>query len=167
MGEAPTYALTDNAKTVSIDHVAGVAVRHPEIRPGRSSPRNPGPHLRPFAPETKGGTESTVRLSKADVVPTESDLQSAYGSFAELEAACEEFCAKVNGRVHRESARIPTEALLDERARLQVLPAAPHTLALGQTRTVITDQTVPYGSVRHSTPLGLVGVAIWALTPTG
>jgi transposase len=27
----PTYALTDNEKTVSTEHVAGIAVRHPEI----------------------------------------------------------------------------------------------------------------------------------------
>lgn len=27
----PTYALTDNEKTVSIERVAGIAVRHPEI----------------------------------------------------------------------------------------------------------------------------------------
>ena len=30
-GGAPTYWLTDNERTVTIDHVAGVAVRHPEI----------------------------------------------------------------------------------------------------------------------------------------
>lgn len=160
IGGVPTYVLTDNAKTVSIDRVAGVAVRHPEIV---QAARHYGTRVHtfvPFDPESKGGTESTVRLAKADVVPTESSLQSAYGSFAELEGACEKFCAKVNGRVHRESARIPAAALLDERARLHVLPAAPHTLALGQTRTVNTDQTVRYGSVRHSTPPGLVGAEI-------
>lgn len=31
IGGVPTYVLTDNPKTVSIDHVAGVAVRHPQI----------------------------------------------------------------------------------------------------------------------------------------
>src|SRR5579875_760868 len=31
VGGAPTYVLTDNAKTVTVEHVAGVAVRHPEI----------------------------------------------------------------------------------------------------------------------------------------
>ena len=30
-GGAPTYWLTDNERTVTIDHVAGIAVRHPEI----------------------------------------------------------------------------------------------------------------------------------------
>ena len=30
-GGAPTYLLTDNAKTVTVDHVAGIPVRHPEM----------------------------------------------------------------------------------------------------------------------------------------
>ena len=30
-GGAPTYWLTDNERTVTIDHVAGVPVRHPEM----------------------------------------------------------------------------------------------------------------------------------------
>lgn len=161
IGGVPTYVLTDNARTVSIDHVAGVAVRHPQIV---AAGRHYGTQVHtcvPFDPESKGGTESTVRLAKADVVPTEANLRPEYGSFAELEAACEEFCAKVNGRVHRESARIPAEALLEERRRLHVLPAAPHTLALGETRTVNTDQTVRYGSVLYSTPPGLVGAEVW------
>ncbi len=37
----------------------------------------------------------------------------------------------------------------------------PHTLALGTTRTVNTDQTVSFGSVRYSTPPGLVGTEVW------
>jgi transposase len=31
IGGAPTYVLTDNPKTVTIDRVAGVPVRHPDI----------------------------------------------------------------------------------------------------------------------------------------
>jgi hypothetical protein len=31
LGVVPTYASTDNEHTVSVDHVAGIAVRHPEI----------------------------------------------------------------------------------------------------------------------------------------
>src|SRR3954468_19065113 len=30
-GGAPTYWLTDNERTVTMDHVAGIAVRHPEM----------------------------------------------------------------------------------------------------------------------------------------
>jgi hypothetical protein len=48
-----------------------------------------------------------------------------------------------------------------ERARLHVLPSAPYAAALGQTRLVNTDQTVRFGSVRYSTPPGLVGAEVW------
>lgn len=68
-------------------------------------------------------------------------------------------------RKHRESARIPAEALVDERGRLHVLPTAPHTMALGQTRSVNTDQTVRFGSVRYSTPPGLVWVRVAGTEP--
>jgi hypothetical protein len=30
-GGAPTYALTDNERRVSVDHVCGIAVRNPQI----------------------------------------------------------------------------------------------------------------------------------------
>jgi hypothetical protein len=30
-GGAPTYLLTDNPRTVTVDHVAGIPVRHPEM----------------------------------------------------------------------------------------------------------------------------------------
>ncbi|MFZ2528497.1 MAG: hypothetical protein WAX14_12710 [Rhodococcus sp. (in: high G+C Gram-positive bacteria)] len=115
----------------------------------------------PFDPESKGGSEATVKIAKADLVPTDANLLPDYVSFAELEAACERFCATVNARRHRESARIPDEALAEERARLHTLPSAPHTLALGTTRSVGTDQTIRFGSVRYSTPPGLVGAEVW------
>ncbi|VXB38819.1 hypothetical protein CITRIK5_30413 [Citricoccus sp. K5] len=44
---------------------------------------------------------------------------------------------------------------------MHVLPAAPHTMALGTTRIVNTDQTIRFGSVRYSTPPGLVGSEVW------
>jgi hypothetical protein len=74
---------------------------------------------------------------------------------------CAGFCDHVNGRVHRATGRVPAEMLVADRARLHVLPAAPHTLALGTPRTVNTDQTVRVGSVRYSTPPGLVGAQVW------
>jgi len=30
-GGAPTYLLTDNARTVTTDHIAGIPVRHPQM----------------------------------------------------------------------------------------------------------------------------------------
>jgi transposase len=161
IGGAPVYALTDNEKTVTVDHVAGVPIRHPEIV---AVGRHYGMTVHtcvPYDPESKGGSEATVRIAKADLVPTEANLREDYGSFAELAAACEQFCAAVNARVHRESARVPAEALLVERTRLHRLVEVPHTTALGETRTVNTDQTVRVGNVRYSTPPGLVGAEVW------
>jgi hypothetical protein len=60
----------------------------------------------PYDPESKGGSEATVRISKADLVPTDANLLPDYGSFADLAAACEEFMEEVNNRVHRETMRI-------------------------------------------------------------
>jgi hypothetical protein len=94
-------------------------------------------------------------------VPTKANLLSGYNCFAELAEACEVFCEKVNGRVHRETARVPVEALVVERTRLHPLPVTPFTAALGETRTVNTDQTIRFGSVRYSTPPGLVGDEVW------
>lgn len=115
----------------------------------------------PYDPGSKGGTEETVKIATADLVPTEANLRPQYACFAELEATCEALTVKVNARKHRESARVPDEALTAERVRLHVLPAAPHTAALGMTRIVNTDQTIRFGSVRYSTPPGLVGSEVW------
>jgi hypothetical protein len=161
LGGAPTYALTDNEKTVTVEHVAGIPVRHPAIV---ATGRHYGMTVCtcvPFDPESKGGAESTVRIAKADLVPTEANLLAGYRVFGQLSEACAGFCDHVNGRVHRETGRVPAEMLVAERARLHVLPVAPHTLALGTTRTVNTDQTVRVGSVRYSTPPGLVGAQVW------
>ena len=115
----------------------------------------------PYDPESKGGSESTVKIAKADVVPTEANLREAYRSFAELAAACCQFGEVVNGRVHRETCAVPAQRLEIERTRLHRLPDAPHTAALGETRIVNTDQTVRFGSVRYSTPPGLIGAEVW------
>ena len=47
-----------------------------------------------------------------------------------------------------------------------MLPSAPYTAALGQTRLVNTAQTVRFGSGRYSTPPGLVGAEVWVRAAT-
>ena len=74
---------------MSVDHVCGIAVRNPQIV---AVARHYGLTIAtcvPADPQSKGGIEATVRVAKADLVPTDHNLRPAYASFGELEAACE------------------------------------------------------------------------------
>jgi len=118
---------------VAVDHVAGVPVRHPEIV---AVGRHYGMTVHtcvPYDPESKGGSESTVKVAKADLVPAEANLLEGYRSFAEFDAACRQFCEAVNGGCTGRRARSHAQRLIIERGRLQRLPDAPHTAALGTT----------------------------------
>lgn len=162
LGGVPTYALTDNEKTVTVDHVARVAVRNPEIV---AVGRHYGMTIRtciPADPQSKGGSEATVRIAKADLVPTEANLLDEYHTFGQLERACRQFCDQVNERVHRETRRRPVEALAEERARLHPLPERPFTAAFGTTRRVCWDATISVEGVRYSVPHELVDSRVWA-----
>jgi Mu transposase-like protein len=161
-GGAPTYALTDNERTVSIDHVCGIAVRNPQIV---SVGRHYGLSVAtcvPADPQSKGGSEATVRIAKADLVPTDHNLRPAYEDFGELETACEAFCERVNAREHRITRRPPAAMLAEERERLHGLPQVPHTVCLGQTRKVSWQSTISVGGAIYSVPSGLVDERVWA-----
>jgi transposase len=130
LGGAPTYLLTDNEKTVTERHVARVAVRNPKIV---SAAVFYGVSVRtcvPFDPESKGGSESTVRLAKADVVPTDANLLAAYDTFAQLEAACAAATDRLNARMHTVTRRVPAEMLETERPHLHPVPDEPYTARL-------------------------------------
>lgn len=166
-GGAPTYALTDNEKTVTVDHVCGIAVRNPQIV---AASRHYGLTVAscvPADPQSKGGSEATVRVAKADLVPTDHNLRSGYASFAELEGACEAFCEQVNGREHRVTGQVPAEMVVCERERLHPLPASPHTICFGETRKVSRESTVSVGRAIYSVPHELVGERVWARAHDG
>jgi hypothetical protein len=161
-GGAPTYALTDNERTVSVDHVCGVAVRNPRIV---SVGRHYGLTIAtcvPADPESKGGSEATVRIARADLVPTEHNLRDEYESFGEFEAACVKLGERVNTREHRVTRRAPVVMLAEERARLHPLPQVPHTVCFGQTRKVSWQSTVSVGGALYSVPSTLVDERVWA-----
>src|SRR4051794_18275367 len=163
-GGAPTYALTDNEKTVSTDHVAGIAVRNPQIV---AVARYYGLSIEtcvPADPQSKGGSEATVRVAKADLVPTEHNLRPSYASFVELEQACVEFCDRVNTREHRITRRAPAVMLAEERARLHPLPAVAHTVCFGQTRRVSWQSTISVGGAVYSVPSEVRGRRVWGRT---
>ena len=160
-GGVPTYGLTDNEKTVTSDHVAGIAVRNPQLV---AAARHYGLTVAtcvPADPETKGGSEATVRIAKADLVPTDANLRDEYGCFGELAAACAEFMEEVNNRPHRVTNRPPCEMLADERRHLHPVPQEPYTIAFGQTRSVSWSSTISYGGVRYSVPWRLAGETVW------
>ena len=124
-GGVPTYALTDNEKTVTTDIVARIPVRHSElVKMGRHYGLSIATCV-VADPESKGGSEATVRIAEADLVPTEANLLPAYKSFGQLAAACEAFCDQVNSRAHRATRRAPAEMLAKERLRLHPLPEHP------------------------------------------
>jgi len=114
IGGAPTYLLTDNEKTVTTEHVAGIAVRNPSIV---AFSRFYGVTIHtcvPADPVSKGGSESSVKIAKADLVPKDTNLLQEYRSFADLEAACEAFCAAkwTARRTHSSSPVVGTGCLI-------------------------------------------------------
>ncbi|WP_342456987.1 Mu transposase domain-containing protein [Streptomyces sp. WZ-12] len=161
IGGAPTYVLTDNAKTVTVEHIAGIPVRHPQMV---AAGRHYGCQVVscvPYDPESKGGAEATVRIAKADLVPTSANLLAAYDTFAELADACLTWCDAVNSRRHRATGQIPADRLDIERTTLHILPIEPLALALGEERLVGSDRTISFNSVRYSTPPGYTGARVW------
>ena len=161
IGGAPTYALTDNEKTVTVEHIARVPIRHPDVV---AAGRYYGMTIRtcvPADPQSKGGAEATVRIAKADLVPTDANLLEQYATFGALEAGCAAFCAEVNARPHRATGRAPVEVLAEERSRLHVLPEHPVTVAFGQTRRVGWDATISVDGVRYSVPHQHVDERVW------
>jgi hypothetical protein len=133
-----------------------VPVRHPGLVAGRHYGLKVETCV-PCDPETKGGSEATVRLARADLVPTEANLLTAYATFREAVVACEELMATLNERPHRATRRPPAEMLAEDRQHLHTLPAEPYAAALGETRTVREDQTISLRDVPYSTPPGHIG----------
>ena len=158
----PTYVLTDNEKTVIVEHIAGIPVRNRQLVAFAQHYSVSVHTCVPADPASKDGTESSVKISEADLVPKEANLLAEYGSFAELEAACEVFCEKVNTREHRATRRAPVEMLAKERARLHPVTASPHTVAFGVTRQVpVNTPMVTFESGQYSVPRQLLGARVW------
>jgi transposase len=161
IGSVPTYALTDNEKTVTVEHVAGIAVRNPTIV---EVSRHYGLTIatcEPADPQSKGGSESTVKIAKADLVPTDHNLRDEYQDWQSLEAACAQFMADVNTRPHRATRQPPVDLLAQEHEHMHRLPRLPHTLCFGQTRKVDRQSTVSIGDAIYSVPHELIGERVW------
>jgi hypothetical protein len=159
-GGVPTYLLTDNERTVTIEHVAGIPVRNPAaVEFGRHYGLTVATCV-PYDPASKGGSESTVKIAKAGLVPTDANLLPDYASFAGLQTACSSLCELVNARPHRITRRAPAEMLAEEQARLHPGPEAPFTTALGVTRTVDGMSLVTFEGGQYSVPHQLAGQVV-------
>ncbi|MCI0144127.1 IS21 family transposase, partial [Arthrobacter bambusae] len=162
LGGAPTYVLTDNEKTVTTAHVAGVPVRNQQTL---GFARHYGVTVltcQPADPATKGGVEASVKLAKADLVPKDTNLRADYTSFAELEAACEVFMDEVNNREHRVTRRKPCAVLAEEAPRLHRIPQTAHTVAFGLSRTVAENTPmVTFENAQYSVPSHLLGARVF------
>lgn len=166
-GCAPTYVLTDNERTVTDRHIAGIAVRN---QAAVDVSRYYGVTIAtcvPFDPESKGGSESSVKIAKADLVPTDYNLRDGYGCLAELEAACAEVAAGFNARVHSVTKKAPDELLAVERDSLHRIPDAAYTAAFGESRSVTWSATVSYRGARYSVPDRLAGGRVWVRAAAG
>ncbi len=161
LGGVPTYALTDNEKTVTVEHVCGIAVRNATIV---EVSRYYGVSIQtcePADPQSKGGSEATVKIAKADLVPTDHNLREQYSDWQALEVACQSFMADVNTRQHRATRQPPLTLLAQEHEHLHRLPRLPHTLCFGQTRKVDRQATVSVGDAIYSVPHALIGERVW------
>jgi transposase len=161
VGAVPTYALTDNEKTVTVEHVCGIAVRNATIV---EVSRHYGLTIQtcePADPQSKGGSEATVKIAKADLVPTDHNLREKYPDWRALEQACEQFMADVNTRAHRATREAPVFLLEQEHEHMHRLPRLGHTLCFGQTRKVDRQATVSVGEAIYSVPHQLIGERVW------
>ena len=117
----------------------------------------------PADPQSKGGSEATVRIAKADLVPTDHNLRA---QLRELRGA--------RGRLPRvlrarQRARAPGHAAAaggDARARsargCTRCRRCAHTVCFGETRKVSWQSTISVGGALYSVPCALVDERVWA-----
>lgn len=162
IGGAPTYVLTDNEKTVTAMHIAGIPVRNKQAVTFAKYYSVSLLTCEPADPASKGRVENAVKVAKADLVPKDTNLREEYESFAQLVQACDEFMTMVNDRVHRTTRRQPSVMLAEERTALHALPAEPFTIAFGLSRTVpLKTPMVSFENAQYSVPCQLLGQQVW------
>jgi transposase len=107
-------------------------------------------------PESKGVVEALCRYAQEDlIVPA-----GHWSNKDEANAACEAWCAEVNGRVHSTTAAVPEQRLAEERKVLRALPSLRPPLRRGEVRKVDKLSTVRIGSARYSVPRELIGKSV-------
>lgn len=157
LGGVPAHVMFDNAKTVTIDFVAGASVLNAELV--RLATHY---HFTPVTaaasdPESKGKVEALVRYVKSRLVPEE-----GFSSLDEAGREAEKWCQEVNWEVHEETRAVPAARLEEERPLLRRLVERPP-VATGENRKVDQLSTVRLGSARYSVPSRLRGEVVQVL----
>lgn len=162
VGGVPTYVLTDNERTVTIDQVCNLPVRNGQIV---SFARWYGTTIHtcvPYDPASKGGVENAVKIAKADLVPRATNLRPAYESFAEFAQACRDFTETVNQKPNTRG-KIPAVELDRERQAFHPIPEKAYEIALGAVRTVgRKTPMIQVDNVQYSVPWTYMGQKVFA-----
>lgn len=161
IGGVPTYVLSDNEKTLTVSHVAGLAVRNRQIVDFGYYYGTVFHSCVPYDPASKGGVERSVALAKDDLVPTSTNLRAEFQSFEQLETACLEFMETVNTRDHQVTKQAPINMLASEVKRLHKVPDTPFSVVSGLMRKVpVNTPMVSFENGQYSVPYEYMGSAV-------
>jgi transposase len=165
LGGVPTYVLSDNEKTLTTEHIAGLPVRNSQMVDFAKHYFVTMHSCVPYDPATKGGVERSVGLAKADIVPTSANLLEEYVCFADLEDECSRFMVETNTREHSVTRRTPQEMLAEEVGRLHPVPEHPFRRVFGVQRVVPSNTPmITFERCQYSVPYQLMGETLWVRT---
>lgn len=157
LGGVPAHVMFDNAKTVTVDFVAGLSVLNAELVRLATHYRFTPVPAAAADPESKGKVEALVRYVKSNLVPEE-----GFAALEEANREAENWCQEVNAEVHEETRAVPAQRLEEERPLLRRLVERPP-VATGENRKVDHLSTVRLGSARYSVPARLRGEVVQVL----
>ena len=162
LGGAPTYALTDNERTVSEKHIARIAVRNPKMVSAAVYYGITIATCVPFDPESKGGRGG-------DGAHRQGGSGADRGEPASRVLGLGRAGGGVRGVLRpgqRPGARHhPSGASRGPRggapAAAAAVPAEPYTAAFGESRAVSWSQTVSFRGARYSVPPQWRNLRVW------
>lgn len=153
LGGVPQIVLSDRMGCLRQTTIAGLVVPHPDyVRFAAHYGFRPD-FCEAADPQSKGQVERLVGYAKQD-------LLVGLGPFADAAAGnaiASTWCDEVNGAVHGDTRKIPSEQLLVERDVLRPLPGLRAAITTGVERKVDRLATIRFGSARYSVPAMLIG----------
>ena len=156
LGGVPARVLSDRMGCLKAGVVANVVVPHPDYVAFAAHAGFTPDFCEAADPESKGMVEHLAGYAQRDLIIP----RIPEGGWPDLEvanAAAEQWCAEVNGRLHSEIAAVPAERLPIERRALRPLPTLRPSLRDGVRRKVDRTGMVRFGAGRYAVASDLVG----------